>query len=245
MLSNPVGLDNVVVNTVPEPVMTALSPAMLWVGLKNSDAVGLRLDLRVDVYLDDVPIGEGQLDDVPAGSSGFNNAVLRTVSLALLDGPVGLPQEAELQFRVAVRRTCSGGGHNSGPVRLWFNGAAIDSGARRDAGSRLHATIDDETVDLLPEKRVRPERHRGGVAAIRGCERGQQGRVSKPPIHHVRRLDDHAVSILWDRALRPGEAGVRARLARTRLGPAPQPGDRREAAPLTIGSRATRAAKSQ
>ena len=129
--------------------LTSLEFGKLWVGLKNSDAVGLRLDLRVDVYLDDVPIGEGQLDNVPAGSSGFNNAVLRTVSLVLLDGPVGLPQEAELQFRVAVRRTCSGGGHNSGPVRLWFNGAAIDSGARRDAGSRFGATIDDETVDYF------------------------------------------------------------------------------------------------
>ena len=42
-----------------------------------------------------------------------------------------------------------GGGHNSGPVRLWFNGAAIDSGARRDAGSRFGATIDDETVDYF------------------------------------------------------------------------------------------------
>ena len=62
---------------------------------------------------------------------------------------MSLPPEAELQFRVSVRRTCSGGGHNSGPVRLWFNGAAIDSGTRRDAGSRFGATIDDEAVDYF------------------------------------------------------------------------------------------------
>ncbi len=42
---------------------------------KNSDDVGLRLDLQADVFLDselpDKLIGTGHLDNVPAGSSAF------------------------------------------------------------------------------------------------------------------------------------------------------------------------------
>jgi hypothetical protein len=39
------------------------------------------------------------------------------------------------------------GGHNSGTARLWYNGAAIDSGPSRDAGSRFGATIGGATAD--------------------------------------------------------------------------------------------------
>ena len=50
-----------------------------------------------------------------------------------MDFPVG----TALEVKVSVRRTCSGGGHASGTARLWYNGQPIDSGATRDAGSRL------------------------------------------------------------------------------------------------------------
>ena len=137
------GLDDVVVNTVPEPVMTTLSPAMLWVGLETATLSGLRLDLRVDVYLDDVAMGEGPLT-MPAGSSGFDDAVLRTVSLALYNGPWACRKEAELHCRVGDPANMLGGGRN------WGRCACGSGGHRRGKagglGGRLHATINDETV---------------------------------------------------------------------------------------------------
>ena len=130
--------------------LTALSPAKVWVGLKNSDAVGLRLDLKAEVFVnsdDNSPIGMGVLPNVPSGSSGFNNALLNTIQLELTAGPVDLAAGDQLLLRVSVRRTCFGGGHNSGTPRLWYNGQPTDSGAGRDAGSRFDATIDGSTDD--------------------------------------------------------------------------------------------------
>src|SRR4029453_8614318 len=40
-------------------------------------------------------------------------------------------------------------GHNSGPVRLWYNGPAIESGSKRNAGSRFDATIDGVSTDFF------------------------------------------------------------------------------------------------
>ena len=48
-----------------------------------------------------------------------------------------------------ARRTCSGGGHNSGTAREWFNGQPIDSGANRDAGSRIRFTLAGTTSDYF------------------------------------------------------------------------------------------------
>ncbi|MGH7552538.1 MAG: hypothetical protein ACREMQ_05875, partial [Longimicrobiales bacterium] len=49
----------------------------------------------------------------------------------------------------SVRRTCFGGGHNSGSVRFWYNGQPIDSGPGRDAGSRLLTTIGLVSADYF------------------------------------------------------------------------------------------------
>jgi hypothetical protein len=46
----------------PEDVLISLSPAKVWVGLKNSDAVGLRLDLRTEVLLNGTKIAQGELN---------------------------------------------------------------------------------------------------------------------------------------------------------------------------------------
>lgn len=135
---------------IPEgPQITALGPAKVWIGLKNSDDVGLRLDLKVEVFVNNVntsPIGTGQLNNVSAGSSGFNNALLHTIPLTLSSGEVTLELGDRLVFRISVRRTCFGGGHASGAVRLWYNGKAIDTGAARDAASRFHAIVDGTNV---------------------------------------------------------------------------------------------------
>jgi hypothetical protein len=128
--------------------LTALSPATLWIGLKNSDAVGLRLDLQAEVFLNETKVGEGALNNVASGSSGFNNAKLNAIPLTLF-APVEVPADAELAMTLSVRRTCFGGGHNSGTPRLWYNGQPIDSGSQRDAGTRVGATIADTTSEFF------------------------------------------------------------------------------------------------
>jgi hypothetical protein len=95
----------------PEPpeqdTLTALSPAEVWVGVKNSDAVGLRLDLKAEMYLNATKVGEGQLINVASGSSGFTNARPHAIPLTLLTA-AEVPADVELELTLSVRRTCVG-----------------------------------------------------------------------------------------------------------------------------------------
>jgi hypothetical protein len=133
----------------PPKTLTALSPAKVWVGLKNSDDVVLRLDLLAEVFVNSTKVGEGQLNNVNAGSSGFDRAVLNTIPLGLTGGPATIPSSAAFRLKISARRTCFGAGHNSGTARLWYNGQPIDSGATRDAGTRFDATIDASTSNYF------------------------------------------------------------------------------------------------
>jgi hypothetical protein len=137
------------VGPCPSVSLTDLSPAKMWVGLAGSDDVGLRLDLLAEVYVNATKAGEGELDNVATGSSGFNNAILQTIALGLTGGPVPAPPGSQLSIKVSARRTCFGGGHASGRGRLWYNGQPIDSGTTRDAGSRFDATIGGSTNDYF------------------------------------------------------------------------------------------------
>ena len=134
-------------------LLTELSPSKAWIGIKNSDDVGLRVDLRAEVFLriDGVTtlVGQGELLNQSTGSSGFNNAILKTTTLALTGGAVQVEAGAPMEFKLSVRRTCSGGGPVSGTVKLWYNGQAIDAGPTRDAGSRFDATINRYTKDYF------------------------------------------------------------------------------------------------
>lgn len=115
-------------------------PANVWIGLANSDDVGLRLDLLAEMLIDGQVVASSETDDIAGGSSGFNNALLRTLTFA--DPPVAVADGSVLGFRVSARRTCTGAGHASGTARLWYDGASVDSGAARDAGSRVETTLD-------------------------------------------------------------------------------------------------------
>jgi hypothetical protein len=121
-------------------ILTALSPARVWVGLKNSDDAGIRFDLLARVSLNGSPVGAGQLDSVAGGSSGFNNAKLNAIPLTLT-ASVPVASSDTLRIEVLVRNACSGSGKSSGTARLWYNGQPTDSGANRDAGTRFDATI--------------------------------------------------------------------------------------------------------
>ena len=54
--------------------LTAVGPAKVWIGLKNSDDVGLRLDLRAELLVNGTVAASGTFNNVSSGSSGFNNA---------------------------------------------------------------------------------------------------------------------------------------------------------------------------
>src|SRR5205823_2146624 len=82
------------------------------------------------------------------GSSGFNNALLQSIPLALTNGAVPVPGGANVTLTLKARRTCFGTGHNTGIARLWYNGRAVDTGSARDADSRLGATIDQAAKTL-------------------------------------------------------------------------------------------------
>jgi hypothetical protein len=109
------------------PRLTALGPAKVWLGLKNSDDVGTKFDLLAAVFKNGSPVGGGQLNSVPGGSSGFNNAVLRTINLAL-SGPADDVHPGDtLSISLSVRIAVGVSGHRSGTARLWLNDTAANS----------------------------------------------------------------------------------------------------------------------
>ena len=79
---------------------------------------------------------------MPGGSSGFNNAKLQTIPLAL-SGPDPMSFGAADIFSITLyaRNACTGSGKSSGAARLWFNDAA--------ASSRFSATIAGQTRDYV------------------------------------------------------------------------------------------------
>lgn len=121
--------------SVPRPSsgspLSALGPAQMWIGLKNSDDVGTKFDLLAEVLRNGSVVGSGQLNDVPGGSSGFNNARLQAVNLARVGASTFAPG-VTLSIRLSVRVAASSG-HRSGTARLWFNDGV--------ANSRFSATI--------------------------------------------------------------------------------------------------------
>jgi hypothetical protein len=107
------------------------------------------VDLRAELLVNGTVAASGTLNNVSAGSSGFNNAILQSLGMSLASGPVDLPAGAQIATRVSVRRTCAAGGHNSGTVREWFNGLPLDNGPIRDAGTRLDVTAAGTTWTLF------------------------------------------------------------------------------------------------
>ncbi len=110
-----------------------LSPANMWIGLKNSDDVGTKFDLLAEVFIGNLLVSSGELDGVNGGSSGFNNAVNRSIALVLSGTPLIQPGDV-LNFRLSVRISVTSG-HRSGTARLWFNDAQANSSFDATIGS--------------------------------------------------------------------------------------------------------------
>ena len=125
-------------------MLTLLDPINVWVGLKNSDSVGIKFDLMAEIYKDAQLIGSGELDQVAGGSSGFNNARLNTIPLTL-NQSVEMPAGTSLGVKVYVRNTCYGNTHNSGFARLWYNDSAANSGfgTTIDGNASSHYLVND------------------------------------------------------------------------------------------------------
>jgi hypothetical protein len=126
--SLPFGEGNAVIRL---DLLTQLSQAQMWVGLKNSDDVGTKFDLLAEIFRNGVRIGSGQVNDVAGGSSGFNNARLDAINLALSEQTYLGPRDT-LSIKVSTR-IASSSSHRSGTARLWFNDSA--------ANSRFSATV--------------------------------------------------------------------------------------------------------
>lgn len=116
--------------------LASLSSAKVWVGLKNSDDVGVKFDLKAEVYSDNTLITSGETDSVAVGSSGFNNAKLYIINFNSFS-PVNFPNGSQLAIELYVRNACSGSWHNSGVARLWYNDG--------QANSQFGATIGTST----------------------------------------------------------------------------------------------------
>ena len=104
-------------------------------GLKNSDDVGIRFDVRAEVYRNGTQlVGSGEASSVAGGSSGFNNARLDTVALTPIAGATFFSGDS-LSIKLLVRNACTGSGKNSGTARLWFNDATANSRFSASVGS--------------------------------------------------------------------------------------------------------------
>ncbi len=118
--------------------ISAISPAGIWVGLKNSDDIGVKFDLKAEAFKGNTLIASGQLDSFVGGSSGFNNAHLATIPFNSF-APADLPAGSVLSITVSVRNACVGSGKTSGVARLWYNDSA--------AASKISTTIGGSDAD--------------------------------------------------------------------------------------------------
>jgi len=119
--------------------VSALGNANVWVGLKNSDDVGVKFDFLAEVLRNGVVVASTQVNDQSGGGSGSNNAILRTIGLSLSSSQSFCTGDT-LSFRLSVRVAASST-HVSGIARVWYNDAA--------ANSRFNATVNGSSTDYF------------------------------------------------------------------------------------------------
>jgi hypothetical protein len=131
------------------------SGARVWIGLKNSDDVGTRFDLRADVRkgtgATPPTVSSGQLFGALGGSSGFTGAKLRTIPLS---PSTPFTTGDTMSLEVFVRNSCVGTSHNSGIARLWFNDGAANSRVSEPKSptesTTLYLVMPSATLELKP-----------------------------------------------------------------------------------------------
>jgi uncharacterized repeat protein (TIGR01451 family) len=111
--------------TVNAPQLSGNGTANIWVGLKNSDDVGTKFDLRAEILRNGFVVGTGEVYGISGGSSGFNNAIQDAIS-QIPSGPASFCPGNVLGLRLSVR-VATNSGHVSGTARLWYNDSAANS----------------------------------------------------------------------------------------------------------------------
>ncbi len=99
-------------------------PTTFWLGLKNSDDVGTKFDVLAETLENGAVVASSEIDSVPGGSSGFNNAVQRVIAFATPPALAVGPGDT-LAIRLSARISATG--HRSGTARLWYNDSAANS----------------------------------------------------------------------------------------------------------------------
>jgi hypothetical protein len=115
--------DEFTVTVVASAVSGDGPAAQVWLGVENREDVGAKFDLLAEVFCKGVLVGSGQTNDVSGGGRGFDNAVLRGITLAL-SGPLCPERDTSVRLSVRIADTSD---RESGTARLWFNDWVADS----------------------------------------------------------------------------------------------------------------------
>ena len=139
--------------------------ARVWIGLKNSDDVGTRFDLRAVVKKNGTQVSAGTLLGAYGGSSGFNNAILRTIPLSF---PTSSFSSGDtMSIEVFARNSCVGTSHNSGTARLWFNDAAANSRVNETGAPTMYLVAPGVSLNLSASVGTGPKKNRDAFVGAR------------------------------------------------------------------------------
>ena len=126
--------------------------ASAWIGLKNSDDVGTKFDLLTEIRRNGTLVATGQLNGVNGGSSGFNNAVVKTIFATTLKEAVAVRTGDILSVTISARIAEGVAGHTSGTARLWYGDNTATSRITTLANTPISAVSDtlSRTFYLAP-----------------------------------------------------------------------------------------------
>jgi hypothetical protein len=136
---------------VTEPILTALRPLKVWIGLDIGRDNSVFVDLRAEIYLNDKLIGVGLRRNVPGGGKGFAQARLQTIPLRLLAGPRALSSHDKLSLVLYAENACPLASA-PGRVVLWWDDAEANSGfgATVDGADRTYYIRGNYNLGLVP-----------------------------------------------------------------------------------------------
>jgi N-acetylneuraminic acid mutarotase len=119
--------------TPPPSTLTALSPARLWVGLKNSDDQGTQFDIKVEILKNGTPVASGLQRCMTGLTRNPNLAQLSNTAFDAF-APVTFGSGDVLSLRISTRigtnpdgTKCAGpgGSHNNATgLRLYYDAAS-------------------------------------------------------------------------------------------------------------------------
>lgn len=109
-------------------ITTTLDAAKVRIGA----SADLRLDVRAEMFRNDILAGSGQIDGVR-----FQNDRLLTIPLQTLM-PVGTCRGDTLAFTVSARNACSSSGQSTGTATLLYNEPSVDGYFRTASDAKYH-----------------------------------------------------------------------------------------------------------